>query len=71
MGHISPQYHMVFDDNFEMVFHDGKSSDQLDKICTQLFAMNGNCYAEEEYDNDGMLIYRPPPLDEVWLSEPE
>ena len=29
------------------------------------------CYAEEEYDEDGFLIYKPPPLDEVWLSEPK
>ena len=28
-------------------------------------------YVEEEYDNDGVLIYEPSPLDEVWLSEPE
>ena len=28
-------------------------------------------YVEEEYDDDGVLIYEPPPLDEVWLSEPE
>ena len=26
---------------------------------------------EEEYDEDGILVYSPPPLDEVWLSEPE
>eukprot|EP00956_Cyclotella_meneghiniana_P021235 scaffold38333_cov66-Cyclotella_meneghiniana.AAC.1 len=25
----------------------------------------------EEYDDDGILIYSPPPLDEVWLSKPE
>ena len=26
---------------------------------------------EEEYDDDGVLVYKPPPLDEVWLSEPK
>jgi hypothetical protein len=26
---------------------------------------------EEEYDDDGVLIYTLPPLDEVWLSGPE
>ena len=26
---------------------------------------------EEEYDQDGVIVYDPPPLNEVWLSEPE
>ena len=29
-GFISPQYHVVFDDKFETVYHDGKSSEELD-----------------------------------------
>ena len=70
-GYVSPQYHVVFDDNFQTVFHDGKSSEELDKICNQLFVESRDCYVEEEYDDDGILIYKPPPLDEVWLSEPE
>eukprot|EP00956_Cyclotella_meneghiniana_P020859 scaffold37342_cov71-Cyclotella_meneghiniana.AAC.1 len=70
-GYVSPQYHVVFDDNFETVFHDGKSDDQLQKLCNDLFANNRDCYVEEEYDEDGVLLYTPPPLDEVWLSEPE
>ncbi len=28
-------------------------------------------HAEEEYDTDGDLVYQSPPLDEVWLYEPE
>ena len=28
-------------------------------------------YAEPEYNLDGDLIYEPPPLDEVWLTEPD
>lgn len=70
-GYVSPQYHVVFDDKFETVFHDGKSDDELRKICDDLFANNRDCFVEEEYDEDGVLIYTPPPLDEVWLSEPE
>ena len=70
-GYISPQYHVVFDDKFETVFHNGKSSEELDKICNQLFVESRDCYVEVEYDEDGLLIYQPPPLDEVWLSEPE
>jgi hypothetical protein len=70
-GYVSPQYHVVFDDRFETVVSDGKTSEELDKICKELFVNSRDCYAEEEYDEDGMLIYEPPPLDEVWLSEPE
>jgi hypothetical protein len=43
----------------------------LDKICNELFVNSRGCYAEEEYDENGKSIYKPPPLDEVWLSEPE
>ena len=28
-------------------------------------------YVEEEYDDNGVLIYEPPPLDKIWFSEPE
>ena len=35
-GYVSPQYHVVFDDNFETVFNDGKSSDKVDKMYNQL-----------------------------------
>jgi transposase InsO family protein len=70
-GYVSPQYHVVFDDKFETVFNDNKSSAELDKICAELFVSSRECFVEDEYDEDGMLVYRPPPLDEVWLSEPE
>ena len=70
-GYVSPQYHVVFDDKFETVFNDGKTSEELDEICNTLFANSRECFVEEEYDDDGMLIYKPPPLDEVWLTEPE
>ena len=63
-GYVSPQYHVVFDYKFETVFSDGKTSDELDKICNELFVNSCDCYAEEEYDEDGVLIYKPPPLDE-------
>ena len=70
-GHVSPQYHVVFDDKFETVFNEGRSNEEVDKICDSLFDGNRECYVEEEYDQDGVLVYEPPPLDEVWLSEPE
>ena len=64
-GYVSPQYHVVFDDKFETVFNDGKSSADLDETCAELFISSRESYVEDEYDEDGILIYRPPPLDEV------
>ncbi|KAL7475562.1 hypothetical protein ACHAW6_001475 [Cyclotella cf. meneghiniana] len=70
-GYISPHYHVVFDDKFKTIFHTGKSTEELDKICNELFVESQDHYVEEEYDKDGVLIYKPPPLDEVCPSEPE
>ena len=47
------------------------SEEELDRICQRLFDGDRENYVEEEFDNDGVLIYEPPPLDEVWLSKPE
>ena len=70
-GHVSPQYHCVFDDLFQTVFSAGEDKAITDAICNLLWENNRDVYAEEEYDDDGMLIYQPPPLNEVWLDEPE
>ena len=70
-GFISHQYHVVFDDCFQTVFHDGKSSNALDIVCDEIFTSSQECYSKEEYDEDVILIYKPPPLDEFWLSEGE
>ena len=70
-GHVSPQYHVVFDDKFQTIFNEGRTEAELDKICEELFAGDRESYVQEEYDDDGILVYEPPPLDEVWLSEPE
>ena len=70
-GHVSPQYHCVFDDLFQTVFSDGGDQRVIDAICNTLWENNREQYAEEEYDEDGMLVYQPPPLDKVWLTEPE
>ncbi|KAL7475712.1 hypothetical protein ACHAW6_001621 [Cyclotella cf. meneghiniana] len=70
-GYISPQYHVVFDDKSKTVFHDDKTSEELDKICEELFTTSQDCYVEEEFNDDGILVYTSLPLDEVWLSEPQ
>ena len=70
-GHVSPQYHIVFDDKFETVFSNGKTDEEFDKLCEQLFVNQREYYVEEKYDENGILIYEPPPLNEVWFSETE
>ena len=57
MGYVSLQYHCVFDDKFKRVFHDGKSSEELDSICDELFGNSHDCYVKEKYDDDRVLIY--------------
>ena len=45
-GYVSPQYHVVFDDKFNTIFHDLKSSEELNKICAKLFVSSRECCAE-------------------------
>ena len=68
-GYVSPQYHVVFDDHFHMVLGDGKPNDFTNAVCNLLWNTSRDIYAEDEFDDDGNLIYSPPPLDEVWLNE--
>jgi hypothetical protein len=49
----------------------GEQLRRLTKLCETLFAGNCECYIEEENDQYRVLIFEPPPLDEVWLFEPE
>jgi hypothetical protein len=68
-GYISPQFHVVFDDLFETVNRTGVDDQVVESICKGLFQRNRELYAEDELDEVGNLIYRPPPLHEVWLDE--
>ena len=72
-GHVSPQWHVVFDDKFESVFSTGcMSDDDFDRICSTLYDESRDWYLEpEDFDDDGDLVYEPPPLDEVYLNEEE
>ena len=70
-GFVSPQYHLVFDDNYDTIYTESKSDEEIDNICQELFDNNCECYVEDEYDEDEQLVYKPPPLDEVWLSDDE
>jgi len=68
-GYISPQFHVVFDDMFDTVNCIGVDDRVIESICNGLFQHNQELYAEDELDEAGYIIYRPPPLHEVWRDE--
>ncbi len=68
-GYVSPQFHVIFDDLFETVVCNGDNDAIINSICNGLFERNRELYVEDEFDADGMLIYKPPPLHEVWIDE--
>ena len=57
--------------SFKTIFSLGDNDMVVDAICSQLFESNWDVYAEDELSVDWELIYSPPPLDKVWLSESE
>ena len=67
-GYVSPQYHVVFDDLYESVFSSGVDDELVNAICENLYGTSCEIYATDEYDADDNLVYKPPPLDEVWLD---
>ena len=67
-GFISPQYHVVYDDFFKSVFSSGPDDAVVDAICKDLYGSSCKVYATDEYDAHDNLVYKPPPLDEVWLD---
>jgi len=68
-GYISPQLHVVFDDLFETVNWIGVDDRIVESICNGFFQRNRELYAEDDLNEAGNIIYRPPPLHEVWLDE--
>lgn len=71
-NYVSPQYHLVYDDNFSSIFNDTSLQDsKADEIFDDLFENARDFYGEIERDAGGVIIYEPPPLEDIWLSEPE
>ena len=68
-GHVSPQFHVTFDDFFETVICNGDNDAVANSICNGLFNWNLKLHVDDEFDADDVLIYKPPPLHEVWLNE--
>jgi hypothetical protein len=67
--YISPQFHLVFDYLFETVICAADDDIVFNAICNDLFDLNRDWYAKDEYDKNEKLIYQPPPLEDVWLDE--
>ncbi len=53
---------------FETVFSSGADNALVDSICENLYGTSCEIYATHEYDAHDNLVYKPPPLDEVWLD---
>ncbi len=68
-GHVSPQFHVVFDDLFETVICNGDNDAVVNSMCDDLFNWNCKLCVEDEFDADDVLIYKPSPLHEVWLDK--
>ncbi len=68
-GHVSLQFHVIFDDLFETVIWNGDDNVVVNSICNGLLNQNGELYVEDEFDADDVLINKPPLLHEVWLDE--
>ena len=66
-GYVSPQYHVVFDDRFETVFGNGRH-ENVEHILDGIFENSRDMYAEPEIV-DGEVVYKPPPLHKVWLTD--
>ncbi len=62
---MSPQFHVVFDDLFETVICNGDNDDVINSICDGLLNRNRELYVKDEFNADGLLVYKPPPLHEV------
>ena len=83
-GHISEQYHCVYDERFETVFglddeDDDALYDAVDQIWSKLFSASESeggakshrdWYVTPEFVDDE-LIYDVPPMDVHWLNEKE
>ena len=54
-GHVSPQYHCVFDDLFQTVFSSDKNDAVVDAISNLLWDNSRELYVEQEFDANGNL----------------
>ena len=53
------------------MFSTGENDQVFEAISDMLWDKNRELYALDEFDKDGLLIYQPPPLNDVWLNKEE
>lgn len=69
-GFVSPQYHDVFDYKLRPSFTMGRPLLSLTTSAI-IFCQYCECYVKEQFNKDGIHVYDPPLLNEVWLPEEE
>ena len=62
-GYISPQFHLVSDNLFETVICTRDNDSVFNAICNDRFELTRDWYAKDDHDNNGNIIYCPPPLE--------
>ncbi len=71
-NHVSPQFHLVYDDNFETILNDTPLDHPLSDECLlDIFKTSREVYSDIEWSEDGAIVYTLPPLDDIWLDEGE
>jgi hypothetical protein len=71
-NYISPQFHLIHDDNFETILNDTLLDHPLsDDPLLDIFETSREVYSKIERADDGAIVYTPPPLDDIWLDEGE
>jgi hypothetical protein len=71
-NHVSPQFHLIHDENFEKIMNNLPMDHHLsDTLIEKLFDISQEVYLEIEIKQcaDGTVTYKPPPLDDIWLDE--
>ena len=71
-NYVSPQFHLIHDDNFETILNDTPLDHPLsDERLLDMFETSCEVYSNIERAEDGAIVYSPPPLDDIWLDEGE
>lgn len=71
-NHISPQFHLICNDNFETILNDTPLDHPLsDQRLLDIFDTSCKVYANIERADNGAIMYGPRPLDDIWLDEGE
>ena len=69
-NYVSPQFHLIHDDNFETILNDTPLDHPLsDERLLDIFETSREIYSDVERSEDGAIVYTPPPLDDIWLDE--